>query len=149
MIEPAARRASALSIQRPPIGGPRLHGFEPGPGTEPDLLSDDPAPKPMRPMTGAIADYEKSMLVPRLRGARARENARTGRCEGRKPYGRYPGEKRIVERRQALGDEGLGFGRNADALNREGIQPWRAETRWHGLVVNRILSRESHLALRH
>ena len=97
----------------------------------------------MRQMMGAIAEYEKSMIVLKLRGARARKKARTGRCEGRKTYGYYPGEKRTVERMQALRNEGLGFDRIADALNREGIQPRRADTRWHGVVVNRILSREA------
>ena len=93
-------------------------------------------------MVVAIAEDEKSMIVLELRGARARKKARTGRCEGRKPCAHYPGEKRIVERVQALGSEGLGFARIADALNREGVQPRRADTRWHGVVVNRILSRE-------
>ena len=45
----------------------------------------------MRQIFGAIAEYEKTMIVIKLRGARQRKKARTGRCEGRKPYGHYPG----------------------------------------------------------
>ena len=49
------------------------------------------------------------MIVLKLRAARERKKARTGRCEGRKPYGHYPGEKRTIERMAALRREGLGF----------------------------------------
>jgi len=55
------------------------------------LFSDDPTRKLMRQMMGAIADYEKSMIVLKLRGAPARKKARTGRCEGRKPMGTIRG----------------------------------------------------------
>ena len=56
----------------------------------------------MRQVFGAIAEYEKSMIVLKLRGARNRKRAKTGRCEGRKPYGFYPGEKKVIERMKAL-----------------------------------------------
>ncbi len=42
----------------------------------------------MRQIFGAISEYEKSMIVIKLRGARQRKKARTGRCEG----GHNPGE---------------------------------------------------------
>ena len=91
-------------------------------------------------MLDAIAEYEKSLIVLKLSGARARRKARTERCEG---HGHHPGEKHIMERMQAPRNEneGLGFDRIADTLNREGIQPRRADTRWYGVVVNRILAR--------
>ena len=34
---------------------------------------------------------------------------------------------------QTLRNEGLGFDRIADSLNRDGIQPRRADTRWHSV----------------
>ena len=39
---------------------------------EPDLLQDDPSRKLMRQIFGAIAEYEKTMIVLKLRGARMR-----------------------------------------------------------------------------
>ena len=44
----------------------------------------------MSQMMGAIAQYEKAMIVLKLRAARECKKARTGRCEGCKPYGHYP-----------------------------------------------------------
>jgi hypothetical protein len=40
---------------------------------EPDLRSDDPSRKMMRQIMGAIAEYDKSMVVLKLRGARLGE----------------------------------------------------------------------------
>jgi len=62
-------------------------------------------------------------------------------CEGRKPYGFYPGEKGVVERMRALRAEPLGFDRLAAKLNAEGFRT-RKGTPWHGFAVNRILSRQ-------
>ncbi len=127
-------------IQETIIGDLRKYGFELVSVTEPDLCQDDPTRKLMRQIFGAIAEYEKSMIVIKLRGARQRKKARTGRCEGRKPYGHYPGEKSVVERMRALRKEGLGFDRLAVTLNEEGFRT-RKGTAWHGFGVNRILSR--------
>ena len=105
---------------------------------EPDLLQDDPTRKLMRQIMGAIAEYEKAMLVLKLRGARMRMRAKTGRCEGAKPYGTFPGEPEVIERMKALRATPMGFDRIAAALNAEGIKPRRGQ-RWHGLTVNKIL----------
>jgi DNA invertase Pin-like site-specific DNA recombinase len=51
--------------------------------TEPDLCSDDPTRTLMRQVLGAFFEYERSMIVSKLRSARQRMKARTGRCEGR------------------------------------------------------------------
>ena len=93
----------------------------------------------MRQIFGAIAEYEKTMIVLKLRGARVRMRARTGRCEGAKPYGNLPGEQTIIERMRDLRIGGLGFDRIAATLNAEGIMPRRG-SRWHGLTVNKILT---------
>ena len=57
-----------------------------------------------------------------------------------KPYGTREGEQAIIQRMRELRASGLGFDRIAVALNNEGLKP-RAGDRWHGVVVNRILSK--------
>jgi hypothetical protein len=90
-------------------------------------------------MMGAVAQLDKSNIVAKLRGARMRKRAKEGRCEGAKPYGFYEGEAVVLERMKALRGSNLGFDRIAATLNAEGLKPRMGE-RWHGLVVNRILT---------
>ena len=78
------------------------------------------------------------MIVLKLRGARARVRARSGRCEGRKPFGYFEGEASILAHIKALRTDGLGFDRIASRL--EEMIPTRTGKPWHGVVVNRILS---------
>jgi DNA invertase Pin-like site-specific DNA recombinase len=40
----------------------------------------------IRQILGSVAQFEKAMLVAKLRGARQRKKAATGKCEGRKSY---------------------------------------------------------------
>jgi DNA invertase Pin-like site-specific DNA recombinase len=47
--------------------------------------SDDPMVTAFRQFIGLMNQLEKSMLVAKLKGARDRKRAATGRCEGRKP----------------------------------------------------------------
>ncbi len=140
LIEKLDRLARDLMVQETIIGDLRKYGFNLISVMEPDLCQDDPTRKLMRQIFGAIAEYEKTMIVIKLRGARQRKKARTGRCEGRKPYGFYPGEKKVIERMRGLRNEGLGFDRVAATLNKEGFRT-RKGTLWHGFTVNRILSR--------
>ena len=63
--------------------------------------------------------------------------AKTGRCEGRKPYGANEGEQAIMELRAA----GMAFDRIAATLNAEGVQTRTAGKSWHGFAVNQILNR--------
>ena len=140
LIEKLDRLARDLMVQETIIGDLRKYGFDLISVMEPDLCQDDPTRKLMRQIFGAIAEYEKATIVIKLRGARQRKKARTGRCEGRKPYGYYPGEKKVMERMRGLRNEGLGFDRVAATLNEEGSRT-RKRTLWHEFTVNRILSR--------
>ena len=96
----------------------------------PPLLQDDPSRKLMRQIFGAIAEYEKTMIVLKLRGARQRARVRDGRCEGAKPFGSLPGEAEVLQRikaMQAAGETGYTI---ANRLNAEGIVSRRG-TKWH------------------
>jgi DNA invertase Pin-like site-specific DNA recombinase len=48
--------------------------------------SSDPSRKMMRQIAGSFAEYEKARLVAKLKGARDRKRAETGKCGGRKSY---------------------------------------------------------------
>lgn len=139
VIEKLDRLARDLMIQETIIADLRKHGFELLSVAEPDLMANDPTRILVRQMMGAVAQYEKSQIVLKLRGARMRKRAKTGRCEGRKPYGFYEGEVAALDRVKALRDEGLGFDRIAARLNDEHL-PTRTGRPWHGVVINRILT---------
>jgi DNA invertase Pin-like site-specific DNA recombinase len=139
VIEKLDRLARDLMVQETIIADLRRHGFTLISAAEPDLMANDPTRILMRQLMGAVAQYDKSQIVAKLRGARLRKRAQQGRCEGRKPYGHYEGEQATIERIKELRAAGMGFDRIAAQLNEEGLKP-RTGQRWHGLVVNRILT---------
>jgi DNA invertase Pin-like site-specific DNA recombinase len=139
IIERLDRLARDLMVQETIIADLRKNGFELVSVAEPDLMANDPTRILVRQMMGAVAQYEKSQIVLKLRGARLRKRAKEGRCEGRKPYGFYEGEAFAMDRIKALRAEGLGFDRVAAKLNEEGV-PTRTGKPWHGIVINRILT---------
>jgi len=141
LVEKLDRLARDLMIQETIIADLRKHGFELVSVTEPDLLQDDPARKLMRQIFGAISEYDKTMIVLKLRGARLRAKAAGRRVEGAKPYGTFPGEAGVIERMRALRKAGAGFDKIAAQLNAEDVKPRRGQ-KWHGSAVNRILSRK-------
>ena len=142
LVERLDRLARDLMVQETIIADLRKYGFSLLSVAEPDLLEDDPTRKLLRQMMGAVAEYEKSMIVMKLRGARQRKKALTGRCEGRKPFGHYPGENRAIERMKELRADGYGFDRLAARLDEEGLRT-RTGKPWHGFTINQILARQT------
>ena len=140
LIEKLDRLARDLMVQETIIGDLRKNGFEIISVAEPDLCSDDPSRKLVRQVFGAIAEYERSMIVLKLKAARQRIRAREGRCEGRKPYGERPGEGEVIERIRALADDGRNYSQIAEMLN-TGKVPTRANGQWYPATVSRILAR--------
>jgi DNA invertase Pin-like site-specific DNA recombinase len=139
IVERLDRLARDLMVQETIVADLRKYGFELVSVAEPDLMATDPTRILVRQMMGAVAQYEKSQIVLKLRGARLRKRAKEGRCEGRKPFGYFEGEAAAIERVKALRAEGLGFDRIAARLNEEHI-PTRTGRPWHGVVINRILT---------
>jgi hypothetical protein len=55
------------------------------------FLDNTPTAKLVRQVLGAIAEFDKAMTVAKLRGARERKRALSGKCEGRKSHAeRHP-----------------------------------------------------------
>lgn len=138
LVERLDRVARDLLVQESVIGDFQRKSLKLISVSEPDLLSDDPSRVLMRQMLGAFFQYEKTLLVAKLRGARQRIRVNTGRCEGRKPYGSKPGEAAIIEQMKQFRQRGLGVDKIAGELNTAGILP-RAGARWYPTSVYRVL----------
>ncbi|WP_260740099.1 recombinase family protein [Tunturiibacter lichenicola] len=138
LVERLDRLARDLMIQESIIADMKRHGFEIVSVAEPDLCSDDPSRTLMRQMLGAFAQYERAIIVQKLRGARQRSRVKTGRCEGRKPFGTRPGENEVIDRMKSLRKGGMAVDKIAVVLNTEHAKP-RAGERWYSTSVYRIL----------
>jgi DNA invertase Pin-like site-specific DNA recombinase len=106
---------------------------------EPDLGSSDPTRVLFRQIMGAIAQYDKAMVVQKLRSARQRIKARGEACEGRKPFGYYVAERETLSKIAALHHAGHTATAIARELNVSGLKP-RFGQQWHPYVVSRIIS---------
>ena len=82
----------------------------------------DPTRKMLRQIMGAVAEWDKSVTVLKLRKARERIRHKTGRCEGQLPYGSTELE-RMAQRqfKQQLGS-GMSYGEIAASAN---IRNWK------------------------
>lgn len=110
-----------------------------------DADDDDPTRRLIRQVLGAVSEFEKSVIVAKLRGARERYRAREGRCEGRKPYGTRPNEREAAARLFELARKPRGKPRRslqtiADTMNAEG-HPTRSGKPWSRYTVRGILER--------
>lgn len=101
---------------------------------------DDPTRKLVRQIMSAIAEYEKSSIVQKLRRARERKRAKGERCEGKKPYGDLPGEKETLDEMVTLSDAGHGPSAIALQLNQD-QKYGRAGKPWNRGSVLKILRR--------
>jgi DNA invertase Pin-like site-specific DNA recombinase len=145
VIEKLDRLARDLMVQEATIANLAKSAITLVSVAEPDLMASDPTRILMRQFMGAVAQYDKSQIVLKLRGARIRKRVAEGRCEGRKPFGRDESERLAIQRMEELRANGLSYDRIAKLLNAEGI-PTRTGTQWHGVVVNRILTGSTRFA---
>lgn len=97
----------------------------------------------VRQLLGAVAEFDRAQTVAKLRAARDRKRAATGRCEGVRPFGALPGEAealtalRRIARKQA-GCDAPTMAEVAERANAAGIRsrsgrPWTRGTVWNVL----------------
>jgi len=141
LIEKLDRIARDLMVQETIIGDMRKQGFELISVAEPDLCSDDPSRKLVRQVFGAIAEYDRSMIVLKLRAARQRMRAKTGRCEGRKAFGATKSEAATLAKMREFAAQGLNYENIAAALNDAGLTT-QTGSRWYPATVRRTLARK-------
>lgn len=141
IIEKLDRLARDLMVQEHIIADLKRRGINLISVHEPDLDSEDATRILFRQMMGAIHQYEKTMIVKKLQLARHRIRTSTGRCEGRKPYGHYPGEVATAARIRDLSAQGETYTAITEHLNSAGI-PARSGGAWHVNTVRRIAERK-------
>lgn len=167
VIEKLDRLARDLMVQETMIADMQKSRYTLVSTCEPDLCSHDPSRILMRQIFGAIAQYEKCMIVLKLRGARQRKKAKGERGEGRHAYGEKAGEeiavRQIVLFKRTCPGCGAAEWRHgvcaacgarpattrdiARQLNGAGIKT-RYGKPWIGPTVARILARENRGAVR-
>jgi DNA invertase Pin-like site-specific DNA recombinase len=86
LVEDPTRFARDLAVQLTGHEMLKRLGVELVPANCPEHFRDDtPTAVMVRQILGAVSQFEKAQLVRKLRVARERKRAETGRCEGRKP----------------------------------------------------------------
>lgn len=101
--------------------------------------SDDPSRVLIRQMFGCVAEWNKNVMVKRLRAARDRIREETGRCEGRKPYA---GDDFTMGLITSMRQSGATFRDVASELNRRRI-PAPAGSWWYPMTVRNVMNREA------
>jgi len=115
---------------------------EPG---EEDLQSTNPTRKLIRTILAAIAEFDRSCLVARMKAGKARARAQGKRCGGRSRYGenkRFPQERAILDRIYHLRRQGFCLAMITEVLNSEGFKT-RKGTKLSSMQVSRIIRRQS------
>jgi DNA invertase Pin-like site-specific DNA recombinase len=134
LIERLDRLARDLMVQEAIIRDLKSKRFDLISTTEgPDLLAADPTRELIRQVFGAVAQYEKSMLVAKLKASRERKKTISGKCEGRKGYSDSEEGKALIRRIHALRRKYPHRKRKtwqqiADQLNAEGIRTMEGKT---------------------
>jgi DNA invertase Pin-like site-specific DNA recombinase len=145
VVERADRLARDLMVQEVILGQFAKIGARILTADGVDLTSsEDPTRRLIRQVLGAVAEFEKNVLVLKLRAARERQRARGQRVEGVKPYGYLPAERALLERmrqlrRKPVKGRRLSIAAIAAQLNAEGHRN-RAGREWSPQMVHHVLS---------
>src|SRR5206468_2759910 len=86
-------------------------------GVDLTLGNDDPTGKLVRQILAAVSEWEKCLIVQKLRASRLRMRRAGQRCEGRKPYGETADEQAVIFKMKAWRKERRSFAEIAAALN--------------------------------
>ena len=140
VVEKLDRMARDLMVQETIMADMQKHSYTLLSTAEPDLCSQDPSRVLIRQIFGALAQWERAMIVMKLRGARQRKKARGERGEGRHAYGEKPGEEVVLRRILALQSTGHSTRAIANFLNTAG-DATRMGKPWQPGTVAKILAR--------
>jgi hypothetical protein len=106
-----------------------------------DAVISGPMKKALGQFQAVLVEFDRSMIVAKLRKGRERTKARVGRCEGGKPFGFYADEAPTLAYIRRLRSEGMQYRHIADRLGSEGYTA-RSGGQWRGPVIGKILRRD-------
>ncbi len=120
IVENASRFARDLIVQETGYQMLKARGIELIAADAPDsFLSDTPTAVLIRQILGAVAQFDKTTLVNKLRGARDRKRRQTGRCEGNPAWAPVP--EGVVAAARAARARGLSLRKVAAELASQGL----------------------------
>lgn len=116
-------------------------------GTDLTGADGDPTRTLIRQVLAAVAQFDKSVTVLKLRAARARLRGKGRRVEGRKPYGTHLAERATLERMRQLRRKPVkgrrpSYATVAAQLNSEGLLT-RYGRPWSRAAIFTVLSRDT------
>jgi DNA invertase Pin-like site-specific DNA recombinase len=141
IVEKLDRLARDQMVQETIIQTLLKQGFElvSAASGEENLCGNDPGRKLMRGIMGLISEYDKTMIVLKLKAARGRQRLETGRCEGRKPFGTRDGEPEIIARVKSMHAAGSNYEAIARQLNADGVPTRKLLGSWYPSGVRNIV----------
>lgn len=151
IVERADRLARDLMVGEVILGEFRKLGVTVWTADGQDLTAgdDNPTAVLIRQILGAVAQFDKTCTVQKLRAARirARRSSADGRCEGVRPFGENEEERAAIAKLKVLarkprGGKRLSWAAIAEEANKAGI-PTRTGAPWSRVTVERVVSRES------
>lgn len=141
IVESFQRLARELFIQEHILRDLKKRNVELFSAHEHDLAGGiDPTRVLVRQIIGAVAQYDRAMINLKLAGARKRMKAKTGRCEGQKPYGDMPTEAEALKLMRDARAAGHTFD-NVAVLMNQSEHRTRKGGLWLGATVCKILRR--------
>jgi DNA invertase Pin-like site-specific DNA recombinase len=146
VVERMDRLARDLMVQETLLSECRKRGikvYAADQGVAIDIANDngDPSRTLIRQIFGAIAQWEKAVLVNKMRVAREKIRKTGKRCEGVKPYGMLPGEEGILSILRDMVRMKESYAQISRSLNKMGYRT-RHGSLWTRKAVQKIASRE-------
>ncbi|WP_082953900.1 recombinase family protein [Mesorhizobium sp. AA23] len=149
LVETASRFARDLIVQETGYEMLKARGIDLIAVDSPEsFVADTPTANLIRQVLGAVAEFEKAMLVEKLRGARERKRMATGRkVGGRKNYAEIDGGPKMIAlakklHRYSVNGKRRTLAEIAEALEYEGFVS-SAGTRYTPTAVLRMLASKS------
>lgn len=105
--------------------------------------SDDPTRVLIRQVLGSLAEWNKNVMVKRLRAARERKRAANGHCEGPKPFGSRdnPDDEITLNIINALRSEDYSYREVALELTRRNRRTPEGKLKWSKSSVHLVATR--------